>query len=1290
MKNLNAATLLQTAFEHHFNISPDLIIVLDNEKNIIHANQAFLKRFDEDSKGLIGKKCFQCIHQKDKQPVCCMHPDMMEDGKEHTRKVFFEKFNSWFSVKMTPLLNNQGIMVGSIHIARKITENENTIELMHGQEDTETLLQKSEDRYRSLFNNSIAVFLLIDPSTGAIVDANPAACSYYGWSHKELCDKNIAEINTLSHKEIEQEMQAAKEEKRKRFFFKHRLSGGAIRDVEVDSHPIETKGSTLLFSIVHDITDHIKAENALRENEATINAVLNVTDESILLLDNNDKLLDLNEVAAIRMGISREKAIGKKVADLLPVEVINHRKQFIEKAFITGKKVSFEDIRNNRWMVNHLYPIQNAEGKVARLAVFSRDISDRKNAEEALKINERKYRLLAENATDVIWIQDIANGAMSYLSPSIEHVLGYPLSEVMERGIDDFLTPASLQFLRNVVPERIAGFANGQRDVFTDEIEHVHKNGNKIWIEVKTQLVLNNEHGCLEAHGVARDVTDRIKTRALRETALSELHASEERLQSLFDTMMEGVIFINPDGWIEKANAAAEKILGISRPEIENRYYISPNWEIIRLDGTPMPPAEMAGPRAMQEKQPIKDVVMGVRKPDNSITWINVCAAPVLNIDGELQGVVGTFADITDQKTAEDAVNTLAVRYKILMQSASEGIHILDDHGNVVEANSAFCNMLGYTYQEIMQLNVSDWDVKLSKEQLTAKVADLMIHPALFETQFRCKNNAIRDMEISGVGIILEGRNYLYASTRDITERKQTELALTASETKFRELIDFSPVPMALYNDHQQITLLNQVFVQTFGYCLQEIPTIEAWWNEAYPDADYRKWVTDRWNEKIEYATKTGEPFIPMEVIVKCKNGTNKTVLSSATLFKNQIEYTCLSSLYDISGLKQTEEALRNALWRIETIIEGTQVGTWEWNIQTGETTYNEVWANIFGYTLDELAPSSHNTWLNLIHPEDLKQSIKHLNQYFDNECSQYDFECRMKHRDGRWIWVQDRGRLISRTSDGKPLLMYGINTDITQRKLAEEEIRLLNETLENRVAERTIQLETINKTLEFHIKEIEQFTYIASHDLQEPLRTITTFGKLIQEEFAGNLSDDANQYIDFMSNSASRMSSLLKGLLDYSLLGKVSKMEQVDCNVIVKEVLSDLSDLITVNKATIKVHELPDVYGLPAELRMLFQNLINNALKFQKKEVHPEVEISVESTEKEWFFSISDNGIGIEEKDKEKIFIIFKRMQPQTEYGGTGIGLAHCKKIAELHNGRIWVKSTPGKGSTFTFSIPR
>lgn len=258
-------------------------------------------------------------------------------------------------------------------------------------------------------------------------------------------------------------------------------------------------------------------------------------------------------------------------------------------------------------------------------------------------------------------------------------------------------------------------------------------------------------------------------------------------------------------------------------------------------------------------------------------------------------------------------------------------------------------------------------------------------------------------------------------------------------------------------------------------------------------------------------------------------------------------------------------------------------------------------------------------------------------------------------------------------------------------------EIQILNFELEQKVKERT---ETIlkrektlaeqNRILKNQNKELEQFTYITSHDLQEPLRSLVSFTELFEQEFAGKLDGNGDLYIDFISKSSRRMQELVKGLLDYSRIGREKQLVEVDCNQIVKDVLSDMVTTLAESKAKISFDNLPQLKAYPTELRQLFQNLISNAVKFRKKGVVPEVKISVQEQKKDWLFSVQDNSIGIDEKDMHKLFVIFKRLHNREEYEGTGIGLAHCKKIVELHGGTIWAESKLGEGSTFKFTIQK
>ena len=221
--------------------------------------------------------------------------------------------------------------------------------------------------------------------------------------------------------------------------------------------------------------------------------------------------------------------------------------------------------------------------------------------------------------------------------------------------------------------------------------------------------------------------------------------------------------------------------------------------------------------------------------------------------------------------------------------------------------------------------------------------------------------------------------------------------------------------------------------------------------------------------------------------------------------------------------------------------------------------------------------------------------------------------------------------------------------------------------------------------------EELKQFTYVASHDLQEPLRMIVSFIQLLEKRYKDKLDEDANNFIAFIVDGAKRMQTMINDLLVYSRIGRKDKqLSQFDINVVIKVVIDNLRKSIEDTNAKITYDPLPTLIANETGFMQLLQNLISNALKFHKVEEPPVVNISANLQKNQWIFSIHDNGIGIDSQYFERIFIIFQRLHKKDEYDGTGIGLAICKKIVQHHKGKIWVEADVGKGSTFYFSIPK
>ena len=260
---------------------------------------------------------------------------------------------------------------------------------------------------------------------------------------------------------------------------------------------------------------------------------------------------------------------------------------------------------------------------------------------------------------------------------------------------------------------------------------------------------------------------------------------------------------------------------------------------------------------------------------------------------------------------------------------------------------------------------------------------------------------------------------------------------------------------------------------------------------------------------------------------------------------------------------------------------------------------------------------------------------------------------------------------------DGVLILSF----DVTGQKVAEKAVLDANLFLEEKVRRRTSELTAKNR-------ELEQFVFVASHDLQEPMRTISNYISVLQEDYGQKLDPAALRHLQAMDGAAKRQQALIRALLEYSRLGRDQEPIAVDMAKMVGEVISDLRNLIESSGAVITVGGMPKVKGFETELRQVFQNLITNAIKFRKPGAVPKVAVESEQADGKWRFSVRDNGIGIDPRHFGRIFQMFQRLHSNAEYEGNGIGLANCKKVVELHGGEISVQSALGEGSSFAFTL--
>jgi len=887
-------------------------------------------------------------------------------------------------------------------------------------------------------------------------------------------------------------------------------------------------------------------------------------------------------------------------------------------------------------------PFFDEKGKLLGYRGIDRDVTERKQVEMARQESEQKFRAVVQNAQAVIFILDM-NGVFLLSEGQALAKLGLAPGQMV--GLSALQVYGHNQAVLDGITKSLAGeltrFTSVEQGVVFDTVCSPYYN-----LEGKLTGVI----------GIAIDITER--------------HRAEEALQMFqytIDRARDAVQWLNREGGFEYVNEQACRSLGYTREELMQLHLwdIDPiyprerwdkNWEDYQA-------GRLGGSESVETLH---------RRKDGSVFPVDVSSNHLWFGDRELH--VAVVRDITERKQAEEALRESEQKFRLFVEQSSVGLVFTDEHGIIIEWNSAQERLTGLTREESIGQPLWEIQPKMSSapSQLpeTSQRVKQMIQLALQSGQADFLD---RPMEIGlfrrdGTKIFVEqiafsiktNQGYRLGSiSRDITQLKLAEDGLRASEERYRQLVEVSPIPMWINKD-EIITYMNPAALQALGAADLEQVLGKAVLDFIHPD--YHAVVKERIvqmveEEKIVHLLE--EKFVRLD-------GTIIDVEVIATPFSTSDTHAMQVLFQDITDRKQTEEALKQSEAKFRTLAEQSPNMTFI-NVK-GKVVYaNKACERALGYTVEELC-SPNFDFFSLI-ASDYRSFVgdKFAKHTKGEDIEAYEYAIVAK--DGRRLEVIHDSRLIDY---GGERAILGTVIDVTERKRAESE-------RENLIRELT------DKN-----SELERFTYTVSHDLKSPLITIAGFlGYLEQDAVSGDMDRLRSDTLR-IQNAVDKMERLLNELLELSRIGRLmNPPAEVPFEDIAREALDNVHGQMDSRGVAVELDpNLPAVYGDRQRLVEVLQNLIDNAVKFMGDQPNPCIEIGQQGEEagKPIFF-VRDNGIGISPEYHGRIFGLFDKLDTKTE--GTGIGLALVKRIVEFHGGRIWVESEAGKGATFYFTLP-